>query len=89
MNKDETKVLIRNLINKIYNSADITNDILDEIEEDLKIISEYLQETRFSRELGVFISSAREQKNQIGKNSFKFLFLSNLEKRYQRLCREE
>ena len=89
MNKDKSKDLVRDLINKIYNSADITDDILDEIENDLKIISEYLRETRFSRELQVFVDSAKAQKNQIGKNNFKYLLLSNLEKRYKRLCFEE
>lgn len=89
MEKNESKILIRNLINKIYNSTDITEEILSEIEKDLEIISKYLKETKFSRELSIFIESARKQKTQIGKNSFKFLFLSNLEKRYQRLCREE
>ncbi len=89
MKQNEVKALIRDLINKIYNSSDISNEILDETQKDLDVISKLLEETQFSRELKVFLDSARAQDNQIGKNSFKFLILSNLEKRYQKLCRLE
>ena len=78
--------MFRELINKVYNSTDIDNDLLDEIELDLKKISKIVRETQFSRELRTFIASAREQKSQIARNNFKFLILSNLEKRYRRLC---
>lgn len=80
------KEMLRELINKVYNSTKIDNALLDEIEVDLVKIAKVVRETQFSRELATFIASARAQKSQVAKNNFKFLILSNLEKRYRRLC---
>lgn len=89
MNKNEAKDLIRDLINKIYNEPNLTCEILDEVEVDLKEIFDLVGETSFSRELNLFIKSARGYDDLASRSHFKFLILSNLEKRYQRICRLE
>lgn len=78
---------IRNLINKIYNAPYITNEILDEMEKDIKQIKpkQKTEENKFERELKVLIKGAREQKNKIVRNNFRFLFLSNLENEYKKI----
>lgn len=89
MEKQEAITLFSELITKIYNSTDLTDDLLDEIEEDLKKIDDLLPRKQYYRELIVFLDKARDVENLISRNNYKFLFLSDLESRLNMLKRLE
>ena len=89
MKKEEGIKLFSELINKIYNSTDLTDELLCEVDEDLKIIDDLLPRKQYYRELVVMLDKAREIDNLILRNNYKFLFLSDLEKRLNMLKRLE
>lgn len=89
MEKQEAIKLFSELITKIYNSTDLTNELLDEIEIDLKKIDKLLPRKQYYRELMIFLDKARDVKNIISRNNYKFLFLSDLESRLNMLKRLE
>lgn len=83
------KELTRQLISKIYNSPYITDEILLEIDKDIEKITQKNDNDSLKREIKVLIKGAKEHNNKIIRNNFRFLFLSNLEKEYKRLCLAE
>lgn len=89
MNKKDAINLFRDLINKIYISTDLTDELLNEIDTDLKLIDSILPKKQYYRELNIFLDKAREIDNILLRNNYKFLFLSNLEKRLDMLKRLE
>lgn len=89
MNKKDAIKLFRDLINKIYISTDLTDELLNEIDVDLKLIDSILPKKQYYRELIIFLDKAREIDNILLRNNYKFLFLSNLEKRLDMLKRLE
>lgn len=89
MKKQEAIKLFSSLITKIYNSTDLTDELLDEIEKDLKKIDNLLPRKQYYRELMVFLDKAKTQENMISRNNYKFLFLSDLESRLNMLKRLE
>ena len=89
MKKEEAIKLFSDLITKVYNSTDLTDELLDEIDNDLKIIDKLLPRKQYYRELVIMLDKARELENVILRNNYKFLFLSDLEKRLDMLKRLE
>lgn len=87
MEKQEAIKLFSSLITKIYNSTDLTDELLDDIEKDLKKIDKLLPRKQYYRELMIFLDKARDVDNLISRNNYKFLFLSDLESRLNMLKR--
>lgn len=85
MDKDNCKNLIRDLINKVYNSTDLTNELLDEIQEDIEKMNEFISKKAPYRELVVLIEGAKKQESMAIRQNYKYTILSTLEKRYRRL----
>lgn len=81
--------MTRDLINKIYNSSKLTDSLLDEVKKDIELMNEFITKKAPYRELIILIDSAKMQKNMIVRQNYKFLILSNLEKRYKRLIESE
>jgi len=57
--------IFRKLINKVYNSTKIDDELLKEIEEDLANAAKIIKETQYSRELSLFIETIKKEKIQI------------------------
>lgn len=85
MTKTNHIEMIRVLINKIYNTPNLTDDLLVEIKKDIKQISKLVDENKAYRELLVLIDAAKVQKLITARNNFKFAILSGLEKEYKKL----
>ena len=89
MEKDECKNLVRNLINKIYNVTTLSDELLDEVKNDIELMNEFISKKAPYRELVVLIDSAKRQTNLTIRQSYKYVILGNLEKRYKRLDGKE
>ena len=89
MAKADYVEMVRALINKIYNTPNLTDDLLSEIKRDIKKISKLVDENKAYRELLVLIDAAKVQRLITARNNFKFAILSSLEKEYKKLTSQK
>lgn len=83
MNKEKAIKLFSELITKIYESENLTNELLLEIKKDLKKIDDLIPRKQYYRELVIFLDKAKKENDLNLRNNYKFLFLSGLEKRLE------
>ena len=81
----EVKQKFENVLDKMYESIDLTIEILEAIDTTLNEINKIMPPNHFYREIKIFVDKAKKTDNLIKRNNLRSLILENLEEEYRKV----